>query len=209
MKRSLFVMLGLALLGAMLAACGRAEGELSAQPTDASAAPTASATAGDFPVVDPNEVPTFDPADMSAISAEGYQVEMTGYELLAEAAGNALYSGQFCLVSLAGCVCEEGFEQDVFFRFEDDAHMSVTFSNDLFTSTWAMERVGPNHWNNTIPIVDDESGEFRGNQFSFITFTETGYIMTTGIDAEGGMNICPDMTFDRVGAVSGEDGGGE
>lgn len=187
--------LSIALLALALAACAApaASSQASPYPTDPALAFTPP------PLVDMSQVPTLDPS-LANLSAEGYVFEQTGYELIAEQVGRAEYAGYICLIgSGVGCDCSTALDQYVTFEFVDDNTLIMKVENEYFTTQWSMERVGPNQWTVTIPIYKEEDGAFAGNQFRLLTFTETGFIFTEGLDLYGQITTCQDVAFDRTG----------
>ncbi len=124
--------------------------------------------------------------------------DMTGYELIAFNLGEAVYSGYNCTLAPVGCSCEEPVLERIVFEFLSEYKMRYTFAGEGYQATWEMTRIGPNQWEHTLPIYDEE-GQIYGAVFALLTFTSDGFIYNLGANYQDGELItCPDVSFRRV-----------
>jgi len=173
-------------------------------------------TSEDAPPPPPAGAPTLEPAALTSAAAaaaaepEGeteptlgpgagdLPYDMTGYELIAFNLGEAVYSGYSCTIAPVGCSCEEPVLERVVFNFLSEYRMSYTFAGEGYQATWEMTRVGPNQWNHTLPLYDEE-GKVHGALIALLTFTADGFLYNLGADYQVGQVItCPDVSFRRV-----------
>ncbi len=168
-------------------------------PAASQGLPAATTTPGGRPGIQaaPSATKTPDPAN---ISAEGYQFEMTGYEMVAQNVGRVAYGGYACtgiVAEVGACECNTKVAEYVTFTFPTTDTLQVTFEGIGYSSTWEMVRVGANQWSYSVPLFD-ESGVQVGTYFAMLNFTPDGYIRTEGADFGGAIVTCPDTAFTRV-----------
>jgi hypothetical protein len=156
----------------------------------------------DSPTRPSGATPTAPAGEVSA-DQYGLPYDLTGYELLASRAGEAVYSGYRCAITPIGCACETPVIERASFAFTNDGHLDYRFSGDGYEATWRMTRIGPNNWDLTRG-ERDESG-IRYAHFVILTFIDSGFIVTEGADlGEGTIVACPDVTFRRLAAPTPE-----
>jgi len=197
-SRSLRLLVSVLALLALLSACGPRAEEPNVPQVIGEATATLEGRPGTAQPADAGA--TFTP-DFSSLSTEGFDFEMTGYELVAQSVGRAPYGGHACLISLApdllACACDSEVVEHVTFNFLTKDQLHITFEGPGYTAEWDMTRVGPNHWSYSIPMLNNQ-GDAIGVYTTLLTFTESGYVVNLGADFEGAMVTCPDVPFVRA-----------
>jgi hypothetical protein len=197
--RNRWMLAALLALG-LLVGCGSAAP--TAAPTLAQATgPAPTATLPPSPLPTPSEAvastpvpptPTHDP------TLPDVPYDLTGEEIIASRTGLANYSGYTCLITPAGCSCELPLLQKASFTFTPDG-LEFHFEGDGYGTTWTMQRVGPNQWEESKVIHSEVQNQNIGEARALLSFTTDGYIYTQLYTFnDTGVVTCPDITFRRL-----------
>ncbi len=139
-------------------------------------------------------------ADAEVIPTNEYGLPMmlTGYEIIAANAGEAVYSGYSCTISPVGCACEQPVIERISFTFPDNDHVIYAFAGEGYATSWEMVRIGPSNWSYTQHYVM-EGTEMQIAHIILLTFTDTGFVRNDGAQLPSREVIpCPDVHFRRM-----------
>ncbi len=148
----------------------------------------------------PLTTPTARAGSATAIPVDEYglPLDLTGYELIAARAGEAVYSGYACVIAPVGCACEQPVLERVTFTFDPAGHMDYAFAGDGYAATWRMTRLGASQWGYTQGYTL-EGTDIRVAHIILLTFTASGFIRNDGADlSDGTIVTCPDVTYRRL-----------
>ncbi len=191
----------LACLALVTAGCGGTQGSIAGAGDSPATAP--GQQLNDLPAPSPTATPTAS-ASEEPVDQYGLPYDLTGYELLAARAGEAIYSGYACAIAPVGCACETPVIERISFTFAEPGHLSYHFAGDGYQATWEMTRLGANQWGYTQGYII-EGTETVVSHVILLTFTDTGFIRNDGVDfREEGFVSCPDVTFRRLAVPTPE-----
>ncbi len=162
------------------------------------------ACAAPVPMAQPTITPVpFTDLDLPEIvmpeAQEFAEFELTLEEMNAEAAGEAAYAGRSCILSPAGCACEQDLVEYMSFAFPTNAQLVRTFTGPGYANSWEMVRIGENQWSySSLPVTFEGDDSIVAINFAFLTFTPNGYILTQGADFGSAIQTCPDVQFIRA-----------
>lgn len=149
-----------------------------------------------FTPTEPGPAATQEPA--GAFDENGLPIGLTGYEIIAANAGEAMYSGYSCDISTVGCACETPIFERVQFTFPSVDRSDYRFAGEGYETTWELTRVGASQWSYR-QLYSLEGTEISIDHSLLLTFIDTGYIRNELARFDDGTIItCPDVYFRRI-----------